>query len=155
MKEFVNKNLKEIINKNLKDINFSKIFLLIISMFIFSILYTLLDDIHFSGVNKFQETVKDEVIKNKVKQEIIENYSNARNEDIINKTTQEAKRDVKKNDLNPTNVSPTILTKYLNRLYFSINTGCLLGYGDIYPTTLLCKIITSAQGLLTITIIIS
>ena len=68
MKEFVNKNLKQLINKNLKDINFSKISILTISMLIFSILYTLLDDAHFSGVNKFQETVKEEVIKNKVKQ---------------------------------------------------------------------------------------
>lgn len=39
-------------------------------MFIFSIIYMFLDDNHFAGVNKFKETIKQEVIKNKAKKEI-------------------------------------------------------------------------------------
>tara|TARA_Y100000992_G_C21222421_1_gene471148 strand:- start:440 stop:736 length:297 start_codon:yes stop_codon:yes gene_type:complete len=46
------------------------------------------------------------------------------------------------------------LTDYtINKLYFSITTGCLLGYGDIYPITSFLKSIVSLQVLITIIII--
>ena len=40
-------------------------------MLMFSFIYILLDDSHFSGVNKFKEIVKEEVIKDKAKKKII------------------------------------------------------------------------------------
>ena len=40
-----------------------KIGLLIVVTVLFTLLYMLLDDSHFSGLNKIQETIKDELIK--------------------------------------------------------------------------------------------
>ena len=64
------------------------------------------------------------------------------------------KKKTEKIELDPENVQPSTSNKYLNRLYFAIVTGCLLGYGDIYPVSPISKILTSIQGLLTIILII-
>ena len=45
-------------------------------MIFFSLIYMLLDDSNFEGINKFKEIIKEEVIKDKVKQEINENFTN-------------------------------------------------------------------------------
>ena len=138
----------------------NKIFVLLFLIFFFSIIYMLLDDLNFSGINKFKETVKDEVIKKKAKKEISENFETFNNynefikEKTIDNATKKIEKHVKQQELNPENVEPTILNKYVNRLYFATSTGCLLGYGDIYPETNLCKILTSIQGILTIALII-
>jgi vacuolar-type H+-ATPase subunit I/STV1 len=141
-------------------------------MILFSFLYTFLDDNHFAGVNKFQEIVKEEVIKDKAKKEITENFENIKlesfgieefienydkriEEKAIDETTKKTEESVKNTDLNADNVQPSIYNKYLNRLYFSIITGCLLGYGDIYPTTFTAKLLCSLQGLTTVGLIIS
>ena len=46
--------------------------------------------------------------------------------------TEEVKEEVKKEDLQVQSIEPS-LSVIFNRFYFSINTGCLLGYGDICP----------------------
>ena len=64
------KNLQKNLQKNIHDlvkVKFNKITVLVCLMFIFSFIYMLLDDSHFSGVNKFKEVVKEEVIKDKAK----------------------------------------------------------------------------------------
>ena len=135
--------------------NHNKIPILFCLMFIFSIIYMLLDDSHFAGVNKFKETLQDGVLKNKAKREIKENFDN-RYEDkemIIDNVTRETKIQANE-DLHPTKVQPSMIYKYINRLYFAIVTGCLLGYGDVYPVSNICKIFTSMQGLLTVSLII-
>ena len=173
------KNVKNIIN-NIIKYKFNKINILLFSIIFFSIIYMLLDDNHFSGINKFKEAVKDEVIKEEAKkklQENFQNYNNSNNnnnnfnnfnnfnnnynnnnnskqEQVIRKATKKTELQVEKEDLNPKKVEPNIANKYLNRLYFATSTGCLLGYGDIYPVTDLCKIITGLQGILTIALII-
>ena len=48
-----------------------------------------------------------------------------------------------------------VFLKIFNRLYFSVITGCLLGYGDVYPTSLFLKSFVMIQSLLTVIIIIS
>ena len=144
-------------------------------MIFFSILYMLLDDSHFEGVNKFKELVKEEVIKDKVQEKIKENFDSIENyyyknkiineneektfeknkeEKIIESATKESEKNTENNELDPDNVQPSTTNKYLNRLYFAIVTGCLLGYGDIYPVSPISKILTSIQGLLTIILII-
>lgn len=156
---------------------FSKIQILFFLMFIFSLLYMLLDDEHFEGVNKFKEIVKEEVIKDKAKQEIKENYDNLKeyynDNKIINKTkisennsnniieetvidnvAKETEAEVKKEDLSIENVEPNLIKKYFNRLYFAIITGCLLGYGDIFPVTYTSKTLAGIQGLLTVSLIV-
>tara|TARA_A100001015_G_scaffold318385_1_gene438144 strand:+ start:1405 stop:1713 length:309 start_codon:yes stop_codon:yes gene_type:complete len=77
-----------------KKIN--KIYILLFSMLIFSFLYMLLSDNDFEGVNKYKEIVKEEVIKNKVQKEIVENFIGLENyknnlieEKIIDKSTKE------------------------------------------------------------------
>ena len=50
--------------------------------------------------------------------------------------------------------TPSSIQKYFDRLYFSIITACLLGYGDIYPTTNVAKILTAIQSLLTVCLIL-
>lgn len=176
-------NMKNIYNKYNKSINKNKIIILFVLMTIFSIIYTFLDDSNFAGVNKFQETIKEEVIKEKVKKEIIENYTNIQDgfntvntysdnkidgfndlyetydnfvkEKIIDETTKKTEKEVKNDELEIHKISPNIFVKFFNRLYFSIITGCLLGYGDIYPVTMVAKLISSIQGLTTIALIIS
>ena len=47
-----------------------KIIILCLSVVIFTFIYILLDDEHFSGVNIIKETIKKEVIKKKVSKNI-------------------------------------------------------------------------------------
>ena len=150
---------------------FNKIQILFFSMIFFSLIYMLLDDTHFEGVNKFKELVKEEVIKDKVQAEIKENFNNTYEnldnyyksnkilkdefkEEVIDDAAKEIEKDVNKEELAPEKVDPPLYTKYLNRLYFAVITGCLLGYGDIYPVSNVSKILAGIQGLLTVSLII-
>ena len=165
----MNNITKNIEKRLLTKFKFGKIYVLFFLMIFFSILYMLLDDYHFEGVNKFKEIVKEEVIKDKVKEKIkesfnndeIDNYYSKNNiikkeveEKVIENATKETEKETEKNDLDPEMVQPSNTNKYLNRLYFAIVTGCLLGYGDIYPVSVVSKLLTSIQGLLTIILII-
>jgi|TARA_X000000368_G_scaffold409111_2_gene390589 restriction endonuclease Mrr len=137
----------------------------------------LLDDEHFEGVNKFKEIVKEEVIKDKAKQEIKENYDNLKEyyndnkvlnqknisentstnlveEKVIDDVAKETEQEVKKEDLSIEKVEPNLIKKYFDRLYFAIITGCLLGYGDIFPVTYTSKTLAGIQGLLTVSLIV-
>ena len=69
-------NINKEFNIFLKRINLTKIIILFIFMIFFSLVYTFLDDSHFAGVNKVKEIVKEEVIKDKVKKEITEEFTN-------------------------------------------------------------------------------
>ena len=159
---------------NLIRFKFNKIQILLFLMVFFSLIYMLLDDSHFEGVNKFKEIVKEEVIKDKaIKEikEIKENFDNlkefyndnsildknntlAQKEEVMDEAAKEVEKEVKKEDLDPTKVDPSVIIKYLNRLYFAIVTGCLLGYGDIYPVSKTSKLFAGLQGLLTVSLII-
>ena len=117
----------------------------------------LLEDSHFAGVNKFKETVKEEVIKDKAKKEIQENFTGLNymnKEEIIDNVAKETEKEAVEEELNPEKVEPSLINKYFNRLYFAIITGCLLGYGDIYPVSNLSKLICGVQGLFTVALII-
>ena len=145
---------------------FNKIQILFFSMFFFSLIYMLLDDSHFEGVNKFKELVKEEVIKDKVQKEIKENFelyeqldtyykdNKVIEEKAIDKAAKDTERDVKKDDLGIEKIEPSLINKFINRLYFSVVTGCLLGYGDVYPVSNSAKLLTGLQGLLTVSLII-
>ena len=145
---------------------FNKIQILFFSMFFFSLIYMLLDDSHFEGVNKFKELVKEEVIKDKVQKEIKENFelyeqldtyykdNKVIEEKAIDKAAKDTERDVKNDDLGIEKIEPSLINKFINRLYFSVVTGCLLGYGDVYPVSNSAKLLTGLQGLLTVSLII-
>ena len=135
-------------------------------MFFFSLIYMLLDDSHFEGVNKFKELVKEEVIKDKVQREIKENFelyeqldtyykdNKVIKEKVIDKAAKDTEKEVKKDELAVEKIEPSLINKFINRIYFSIITGCLLGYGDIYPVSIAAKLLTGLQGLLTVSLII-
>jgi len=156
---------------NLIRVKFNKIQILLFLMVFFSLIYMLLDDSHFEGVNKFKEIVKEEVIKDKAIKEIKENFDNLKEfyndnsildknnkntqkEEVMDVAAKEVEKEVKNEDLDPTKVDPSVIIKYFNRLYFAIVTGCLLGYGDIYPVSKTSKLFAGLQGLLTVSLII-
>tara|TARA_Y100000816_G_C26022404_1_gene534902 strand:- start:206 stop:688 length:483 start_codon:yes stop_codon:yes gene_type:complete len=155
------KNIKNNLH-DLLDIRFNKIYILLFSMLFFSFIYMLLEDDNFEGVNKFKEIVKEEVIKKKVQKEIKENFINLENyqnsfvdkEEVIDQATKETEDVVKAEELRPEKVQPSEFDKYFNRLYFAIITGCLLGYGDIYPVSNIAKFIAGVQGLITVSLIV-
>lgn len=145
---------------------FNKIQILFFLMFFFSLIYMLLDDSHFEGVNKFKELVKEEVIKDKVQKEIKENFelyeqldtyykdNKVIEEKVIDKAAKDTEKEVKKDELVIEKIEPSLINKFINRIYFSIITGCLLGYGDVYPVSNAAKLLTGLQGLLTVSLII-
>jgi len=172
----MNQIIKNIQNNlhNLIRFKFNKIQILLFLMVFFSLIYMLLDDSNFEGVNKFKELVKEEVIKDKVQAEIKENFNNIyenldtyyknnnilkeekeeKEEKIIDDAAKETEIEVKNEELAAEKVEPNLFTKYLNRLYFAIITGCLLGYGDIFPVSNISKMLAALQGLLTVSLII-
>jgi len=139
---------------------------LLVTTITFSILYLFLDDMNFSGVNVVQEKIKDELIEKTVEKEIDENVPEAfrnkgsellpdRNSDLqIEMATEEVKDEVRKTDLKAESIEPSLQSKFLNRLYFSINTGCLLGYGDIYPVSNIAKLFAMIQAIITLLLIL-
>lgn len=137
-----------------------KIILLFVSMAIFSVIYMILDDHNFSGVNYLKEKVKEEVLKKKVEKNIKketdkEGYSNFTDlETKIDETVKQAKTEVEEKELIDEKMDVSLGQKYFNRLYFSISTGTLLGYGDIYPITNICKMVVMIQTLITISLIV-
>lgn len=137
-----------------------RLLILFISIIFFSLVYLLLDDNNFSGVNYVKEKVKEEVLKKKVEKNIEketnkEGYTILNNvEKSIDKTVKEAKEEIEETDLIDESVNVSMGQKLFNRIYFSISTGTLLGYGDIYPTSNICKLIVMIQTLITVSLIV-
>lgn len=159
------KNIGNNLHNYITSYRLNKIQILFFLMFFFSLIYMLLDDSHFEGVNKFKELVKEEVIKDKVQQikenfelyeELDDYYKNNKiiEEKVIDKAAKETEKEVKKDELAIEKIEPPLINKFINRLYFSIITGCLLGYGDVYPVSNTAKLLTGLQGLLTVSLII-
>lgn len=142
-----------------------KLVLLLLITVLFTLLYMLLDDSHFSGLNKIQETIKDELIKKKLEQQVdkavVENFVREESfeNDVlknikIDQATRNVERDVDTQELSPENIEPSMMQKLFNRLYFSISTSTLLGFGDIYPVTNISKIFVMMQSVSTLILII-
>ena len=150
-----------------------KIYILVVSCLVFTMLYMLLDDNHFSGLNKIQETIKQELLKKEIEPEVekaaaepfklwnnskndmISDYEEQQKDIAIEEKTEDVKKDVDEQELKPEQITPNSLQKLFNRLYFSVSTGCLLGFGDIYPITNVSKSMTILQGLFTVSLILS
>jgi SOS response regulatory protein OraA/RecX len=122
-------------------------------------LYLFLDDTHFSGINKLQQIMRDEIIKKEVKKTVlVETFSNNKlnteKDDAIDKSKDEVKQSVIHDELTPSKIDQSLLQKTYNRFYYSIITGCLLGYGDIYPISNIAKLMSMTQSFVTISLII-
>src|SRR5210317_1359580 len=73
------KPLREL-SRNINTLKRNKVYFLILCMIIFSLLYLFLDDKHFSGVNKYRSEIRNEVVKDIVKKELVENFSTIEDE---------------------------------------------------------------------------
>ena len=160
--------------KPLKNIfKHPKVNTLLVSVILFSILYTMLDDKHFSGVNVIKEKIKDEVIKKKLETKVqepeapasesfigksVENYyglmKDAELEKTIDETKEKVKEEVEEEELLPGNIEQSLGQRLFNRTYFSFTTATLLGFGDIYPVTNICKFIVMIQAFITVGLIV-
>jgi hypothetical protein len=153
------KILFEIVKRVKNSVLSDKVYhLLIISIF-FTFMYLFLDDTHFSGINKLQQIMRDEIIKKEVKKTVlVETFStnklNTEKDDAIDKSKDEVKKSVIHDELTPSKIDQSLLQKTYNRFYYSIITGCLLGYGDIYPISNIAKLISMTQSFVTISLII-
>lgn len=153
---------------NLENIIFhfknAKLNTLLLFILLFSVLYMFLDDKHFSGVNFIKETIKEEVIKRKIEKKIkekpetfytIHDMKTTGNIEVeLDKATEKVEKEIKEEELVSEKIEIPLYQKLFNRLYFSIITSTLLGYGDIYPVTNVSKIIVMIQSLLTVTLIV-
>lgn len=145
-----------------------KIIILCLSVVIFTFIYILLDDEHFSGVNIIKETIKKEVIKKKVSKNIsgetietmfTQSSLSKKNDpvDVENKlksATYNVEKDVEEETITPETIETSILQRVFDRFYFSIQNATLLGYGDIYPVTNVLKTIVIFQSLFTVALIV-
>jgi hypothetical protein len=158
-------------NQLVYDIRKYKVVLVLISMLLFSFIYMLVSDDEWYGINKMKDIVRDEVARDKVEEEVqdteeIVNFRNIEGFDhydnmFENNTTKSNNEkeltsaiDKAEEEVNTESIVKTPFENYFNRLYFSIVTGCLLGYGDIYPESIRLKALVTVQALLTIIIIV-
>jgi len=126
-------------------------------------------DDEWYGINKMKDIVRDEVVREKVEEveetsEIVnfrniegfDNYDNMFQDNTQKANESELISEIDKAEEQVENESivKSPFENYFNRLYFSIITGCLLGYGDIYPKSIRLKAIVTVQALMTIIIIV-
>ena len=105
-----------------------------------------------SCLGEIKSLIKNLSIYNRMPQ--IEYASNGERDIFIFRILDPLSNDDIKKEYTSKNVEKSIFQRFFDRLYFSIITGCLLGYGDIYPLTNLCKFFVMLQSLLTIIIIV-
>lgn len=150
-----------------------KLFVLLVSFVSFSILYMFLDDSHFSGVNFIKDTIKKEVIKKKINNELQDTVSDpmeafgnsfsnqyqkhidkAKTDVAIEDATKDVSKDVADAEIKEDKINIPPVQRLFDRAYFSMNTSCLLGYGDIFPVSNIAKIISMLQSFITVAIIV-
>ena len=177
-------NLKNILYEYItsKHSKFIKLFILVIISIFFSFIYFFIPDSEFGGINKFQELVRDELIKKKVEKKLkgnqnIENFQNylvnynqniqigniqeetdalqeldPSTEKQLDIKTLETTKLIKENEFKTSKYSSS--QKFLDRLYFAFVTGTTLGYGDVYPTSNRTKLLAVTQLLITVSLIL-
>lgn len=154
----------------IKGIHYQKIYTLLVAILVFSVVYFLFDDNHFSGVNIIKEIIKKEVIKKEVEDKMNENYEGIETfeetyksniiKDInvkqkLGAATKKVTDEVEEQELTPDKIDTPFYQRFFDRFYFSMVTSTLLGYGDIYPTTNICKTVVMVQSLVTVMVIVS
>lgn len=130
-----------------------KVILFFVSIIGFSFIYSALDASHFHGINPVQDKIKDDLVE-KEAEEVKDGFSNgspygSEEKEKLKKEVEEVvKEDEKKIE------NPNFFQHFYDRMYYSINTACLLGYGDIYPATNTAKAVVCAQSLITLILIL-
>ena len=128
-----------------------RFYYLMLQILIFSFIYMLLNDAHFSGINTLEEMIRDELLQRKIDPIIKEDFK-----DSLEREIKEIEEEI---DINTDPVvtevtQPTLFSSFFKRLYFSFVTGSTLGYGDIFPNTVLCKTITIVQLITSILLLV-
>lgn len=144
----------------------TKISSLVVSIFLFAFIYSLLDNSHFEGINPIQDKLKEQEIEEKTEEiiqetsdgsivesfyDIIDNKEDGHDDpeeeiqDNVEKVAEDDKKKLQKGSL---------YQNFSDKLYFSVITACLVGYGDIFPSTNLVKMIVSVQTLTTLALIL-
>jgi hypothetical protein len=104
-----------------------------------------MNPVNFYGMNKIQDKIKDDLIETEANEPFYSPYNKEKVkrdvQDIVSKEGEKIKEQ-------------NFFQRYLDCLYFSIITSCLLGYGDIYPITNISKVFVSIQGLITLALIL-
>ena len=150
-----------------------KLIVLLASFIVFSILYMFLDDTHFSGVNFIKDTIKKEVIKKKINNELQDTVSDpmeafgnsfsnqyqkhidkAKTDIAMGDAAKNVSKDVEDAEINEDKINVPPFQRLFDRAYFSMNTSCLLGYGDIFPVSNIAKFISMMQSFITVAIIV-
>ncbi len=134
---------------------------LMLQIVIFSFVYMILNDAHFSGINTLEEMIRDELLQRKINPIIKEQFQNENeneneNKDKLEKEIQEIEKDIniETDPVIREVTQPSIFSSFFKRLYFSFVTGTTLGYGDIFPNTVLCKTITIIQLITSILLLV-
>ena len=128
---------------------------LMLQIIIFSFVYMILNDAHFSGINTLEEMIRDELLQRKINPIITEKFQN-KNKDKLEKEIQEIEKDIniETDPVIREVTQPSLFSSFFKRLYFSFVTGTTLGYGDIFPNTVLCKTITIVQLITSILLLV-
>ncbi len=128
---------------------------LMLQIIIFSFIYMILNDAHFSGINTLEEMIRDELLQRKINPIIKEQFQNE-NKDKLEKEIQEIEKDIniETDPVIREVTQPSLFSSFFKRLYFSFVTGTTLGYGDIFPNTVLCKTITIVQLITSILLLV-
>tara|TARA_Y100000816_G_scaffold289576_1_gene276313 strand:- start:1006 stop:1452 length:447 start_codon:yes stop_codon:yes gene_type:complete len=141
-----------------------KISSLFVSIIFFAMIYSLLDNSHFEGINPIQDKLKEQEIEEKtdeINQEAsFEPFYSPLLSQIDSENEEETQEEIKENvkkvveDDEQKLKSGSFYQNFFDKLYFSVITACLVGYGDIYPSTNVVKIIVSIQTLTTLSLIL-
>jgi len=134
--------------------------LLIIQIVLFSCIYMLLGASNFSGINTLEDILKNEIVSKQVLDPIIEEkfanpepskfvskddiQVNKKEEKEIKEKAEEIKQEVKK-ELDVLTEKDNIFERLFLRLYFSFITGSTIGYGDLTPSSVICRTIAMIQ----------
>ncbi len=128
---------------------------LMLQIIIFAFVYMILNDAHFSGINTLEEMIRNELLQRKINPIIKEQFQNE-NKDKLEKEIQEIEKDIniETDPVIREVTQPSLFSSFFKRLYFSFVTGTTLGYGDIFPNTVLCKTITIVQLITSILLLV-
>ena len=120
------------------------------------------DKVEKNVVSSIQNEPQREKIMNYISKtpKIFENFTTIEpmksiiKDKVIDSETKQANKEVENEEITIEKIRPPIWQKYFNRLYFAVSSGCLLGYGDVYPVTNIAKLFSMLQALITVTLIV-